>query len=342
MKRHINFSSPAPVTIIAEAGVNHNGDFEKAIELINVAAESGADIVKFQTFSAKNLASDNAQLANYQKKTSDYANQSKMLEDLELKVEWHQELIQHAHSKSIEFMSTPFDISSVELLAKLGLGTFKVPSGEITNLPFLRAIGDLRKDIILSTGMSKLGEIEDALEVLTISGTQREKITLLHCTTEYPAPLSEVNLKVIKAMREAFGLRVGYSDHTQGITVSIAAVALGATVIEKHFTLDRNLPGPDHKASLEPNELHELVKSIKEVEVALGSAIKKPTASEIKNIDIARKSIVAKINISKGETFTFENIDTKRPGGGISPMRLDEVIGRQAFRDFKKDEMIEM
>ena len=342
MKQNLNFSSPAPVTIIAEAGVNHNGDFEKAVELIDVAAESGADMVKFQTFSAKNLASDDAQLANYQKKIIDYANQSKMLEDLELKVEWHQELIQYAQSKSIEFISTPFDISSVELLAKLGLGTFKIPSGEITNLPFLREIGKLGKDIILSTGMSKLGEIEDALEVLSQSGTKREKITLLHCTTEYPAPLNEVNLNVIKAMREAFGLRVGYSDHTPGIVVSIAAVALGATVIEKHFTLDRNLPGPDHKASLEPNELLELVKSIKKVEVALGSAIKKPTASEIKNIDVVRKSIVAKINISKGESFTSENIDTKRPGGGISPMRLDEVIGRQALRDFKKDEMIEM
>ena len=329
------------VIIIAEAGVNHNGDFDKALELIDVAAASGADFVKFQTFQAEKLASDSAQLATYQQTNTDYTSQTSMLKQLELKYEWHRDLIEYAQKKSIKFMSTSFDLDSTQFLADLGLETFKIPSGEITNLPYLRAIGALQKEVILSTGMATIEEIEDALEVLVLAGTDREQITLLHCTTEYPAPFDEVNLNVMSTLRETFGLRVGYSDHTVGTSVSIAATALGASVIEKHFTLDRNLPGPDHKASLEPSELISMVKAIREVELALGSPIKKPTPSEIKNIPIARKSIVAKTSIAKGELFTIDNLDTKRPGSGISPMRIDEVLGRKADRDFGKDELID-
>ncbi len=330
------------VIIIAEAGVNHNGDYNKALELIDVAAESGADFVKFQTFKAKKLVSNDANLATYQRATTTYEKQSDMLTDLELKYEWHEGLMKHAQKKSIDFISTPFDLESINFLEKLGLNLFKIPSGEITNLPYLRAIGKLQRNIVLSTGMANLGEIERAIEVLVDEGVDKRKITLLHCTTEYPAPFCEVNLAVIKTLRTAFDLPVGYSDHTEGSAVSIAAVALGARIIEKHFTLDRNLPGPDHKASLEPNELTEMIASIRQVEQSLGSRIKRPTASEIKNMEVVRKSLVAFTRIEKGEQFTKKNITAKRPGNGISPMRFDEIIGKYASREFGPDELIEI
>ena len=328
--------------IIAEAGVNHNGEFQKAIDLIDVASESGADYVKFQTFKANQLASEKAQLASYQKKNIQEKSQVAMLKKLELKFEWHQKLIEHAKKKSIKFMSTSFDLDSTRFLIKLGMEIFKIPSGEITNLPYLRLIGGLNKKIILSTGMAKMNEIEDAIEILVNSGTDKRKITLLHCTTEYPAPINEVNLNVINTLKKVFKVPVGYSDHTEGIAVSIAATALGAQVIEKHFTLDKNQQGPDHKASLEPHELINMIKSIREIELAMGSKIKIPTLSEQKNLIIARKSIIAKKNIKKGEELTVENLDIKRPGNGISPMRIDDVIGEKASRNFLKDELIEI
>ncbi len=330
------------IIIIAEAGVNHNGEFQKAIELIDVASECGADYVKFQTFKANQLASEKAQLASYQKKNIREKSQVAMLKKLELKFEWHQKLIEHATKKTINFMSTSFDLESTNFLVKLGMEIFKIPSGEITNLPYLRLIGGLNKKVILSTGMAKLSEIEDALEVLINSGTAKEKITLLHCTTEYPAPMNEVNLNVINTLKKVFKVPVGYSDHTEGISVSIAAAALGAQVIEKHFTLDKNLQGPDHKASLEPDELMKMIKSIREIEMAMGSKIKFPTPSEQQNLIIARKSIIAKKNIKKGEKLTKENLDIKRPGNGISPMRIDNILGRKASRKFMKDELIEI
>ena len=329
------------VKIIAEAGVNHNGDLQKAMELIEVASNCGADYVKFQTFKTENLAADSAQLAAYQLKNTYAGNQKSMLKKLELKYEWHQKLIEHAMKNSIKFMTTSFDLDSTVFLDSLGLETFKIPSGEITNLPYLQLIGSLNKKIILSTGMAKIGEIEEALSVLQESGANKNDITLLHCTTEYPAPFNEVNLNVIDTLRKCFDLLVGYSDHTEGISVSIAAVALGASVIEKHFTLDRNLPGPDHKTSLEPDQLKRMIKAIREVELAMGSSVKRPTSSEIRNIDAARKSIVAKVEITKGEEFTMGNLEVKRPGTGVSPMRIHEVLGRHAIRNFEKDELIE-
>ena len=330
------------IIIVAEAGVNHNGDLQKAIDLINVASECGADYVKFQTFKANKIASETAPLASYQKKNTHEKNQKTMLKRLELKFEWHQKLIEHARKKSIKFMSTSFDLESTKFLSKLGMQIFKIPSGEITNLPYLRLIGGLNKKVILSTGMAKMNEIGEALKILIESGTDKRKITLLHCTTEYPTPFKEVNLNVINTLKKSFNVRVGYSDHTKGISVSIAAAALGATIIEKHFTLDRNLPGPDHKASLEPNELMKMVESIREIEFALGSKVKYPTPSERKNIVIARKSIIAKTNIKKGDKLTKRNLDIKRPGSGISPMRIDEVLGKRAIRKFTKDELIEI
>ena len=328
--------------IIAEAGVNHNGSLELAMKLIDVASEAGADAIKFQTFKAEKVISRYAQKAEYQKRSTDASeSQLDMVRKLELDEAAHEELFAYCRSKDIIFLSTPFDLDSIDLLNKLGLEIFKIPSGEITNLPYLRKIGTLKKKVILSTGMADLGEIEDALDVLIKTGTVRENITVLHCNTEYPTPFEDVNLRAMLTIRAAFpGVQVGYSDHTLGIEVPIAAVAMGATVIEKHFTLDRNMEGPDHKASLEPAEFKEMVKAIRNIEKALGSGIKKPSPSELKNKPIARKSIVAVRDIKEGEEFTEENLTVKRPGTGISPMRWDEVLKKKATRDFIADEII--
>ena len=328
------------ITVIAEAGVNHNGDFTKALELIDVAADCGADFIKFQTFKATNLVTASAGLAAYQATTTPYSDQFTMLTDLELKYEWHQSLIEHAESKSIGFITTPFDVEAIAFLSQLRMELFKIPSGEITNLPYLREISKLGKRVILSTGMAKLGEIETAIEVLTSNGLDRNKITLLHCTTEYPAPIEEVNLSVMETLKIAFNMPVGYSDHTEGITISIAAAAMGAQIIEKHFTLDRRLPGPDHKASIEPDELNKMIDAIRQVEQAIGSPLKQPTPSELKNMESVRKSLVASKNIVKGERFSLDNVTTKRPANGISPMRIDEIIGRVAHKSFERDELI--
>jgi len=330
------------VLIIAEAGVNHNGDLDMAKKLIDIAAEAGADLVKFQTFCADRLVTHAAKKADYQTRaTAIDESQYDMLRRLELTSEMHQELIIHCVGWNIGFFSTGFDIESVDLLVSLGQNQFKIPSGEISNLPFLRHIGRLGKPVILSTGMATLGDIEAAIDVLEQSGTPRSNITVLHCTTEYPTPMAEVNLRAMQSIHKAFGVEVGYSDHTPGIEVAIAAVALGATVIEKHFTLDRNLPGPDHKASLEPHELKAMVTAIRNIEIALGDGIKRLTPSEVKNKPIARKSLVAIQVIKAGELFTELNISAKRPGTGISPMRWNEVLGKKARRDFVIDELIE-
>ncbi len=327
--------------VIAEAGVNHNGSIEIAKKLIDVASQAGADAVKFQTFKAKNLVSKNAQKANYQKETTDEdESQYEMIKKLELDVDTHKELMRYCDEKEIIFLSTPFDLESIEILDELGLEIFKIPSGEITNLPYLRAIGRLKKRVILSTGMADLGEIEDALDLLVDSGTKREDITVLHANTMYPTPTEDVNLRAMQTIASAFGVEVGYSDHTLGIEVPIAAVAMGARVIEKHFTLDRDMEGPDHKASLEPDELKAMVSGIRNIEKALGNGIKKPTPSEKPNIEVARKSIVASRDIQKGEPFSENNITVKRPGSGITPMRWDEIVGRVAQRDYKADELI--
>ena len=328
--------------IIAEAGVNHNGSIETAEQLIETAAEAGADLVKFQTFSADRLVTGSASKADYQlETTSTSESQHEMIRKLELSREMHEELIAHCKKCGVGFFSTGFDPQSVDLLAELGLDRFKIPSGEITNLPYLRHIGQYGKPVILSTGMARLGEIEAALEVLEASGTPRERVTVLHCNTEYPTPMADVNLKAMLAIRDALGVQVGYSDHTLGIEVPIAAVAMGATVIEKHFTLDRNLPGPDHRASLEPDELKAMVQAIRNIELALsGDGLKRPSPSETKNIEIARKSLVALVPIKAGEPFTEANLGVKRPGSGISPMRWDDFIGRPANRDYQADELI--
>ena len=329
--------------IIAEAGVNHNGDLGIAKRLIDVAAEAGADLVKFQTFNADRLTTKYANKAEYQDKTTDEnESQLEMLRRLELTYDMHKELIAYCEQCGIGFFSTGFDIKSIKLLVELGLKLFKIPSGEITNLPYLRHIASYGKPVIISTGMSTLNEIEAALKVLMKNGLKREKITVLHCNTEYPTPMCDVNLNAMCSIRDEFGVEVGYSDHTQGIEVAIAAVALGATVIEKHFTLDRQLPGPDQKASLEPNELKEMVKSIRNIEQAFGDGIKRPSPSEIKNISVARKSLVAVSNICKGDIFTEDNLGVKRPGTGISPMQWDEFIGKVALRNFSIDELIEI
>lgn len=329
--------------IIAEAGVNHNGDLQLAKQLIDVAADAGADLVKFQTFKADQLATRMAKKANYQLETTDSGeSQHEMLRRLELTADMHKQLIAHCAARNIGFFSTGFDIESIDLLLELGQGHFKIPSGEITNLPYLRHIGELGKPIIVSTGMATLSDIEAALNVLEQAGTARAQITLLHCTTEYPTPMHEVNLRAMQSIQTAFGTAVGYSDHTTGIEVAIAAVAMGATVIEKHFTLDRNLPGPDHKASLEPIELKAMVAGIRNIEVAMGDGIKRLTPSEVRNKPVAVKSLVASRVIKAGEVFSAQNITTKRPGTGISPMRWDEVVGRKSPRDFLPDELIEI
>ena len=328
--------------IIAEAGVNHNGSIETAEQLIETAAEAGADLVKFQTFSADRLVTGSASKADYQlETTSTSESQHEMIRKLELSREMHEELIAHCKKCGVGFFSTGFDPQSVNLLVELGLDRFKIPSGEITNLPYLRHIGQYGKPVILSTGMARLGEIEAALEVLEASGTPRERVTVLHCNTEYPTPMADVNLKAMLAIRDALGVQVGYSDHTLGIEVPIAAVAMGATVIEKHFTLDRNLPGPDHRASLEPDELKAMVQAIRNIELALsGDGLKRPSPSESKNLEIARKSLVALVPIKAGDLFTEANLGVKRPGSGISPMRWDDFIGRPANRDYQADELI--
>jgi N,N'-diacetyllegionaminate synthase len=327
--------------IIAEAGVNHNGDLILARQLIDVAAEAGADRVKFQTFTADSVVTTHAGKADYQIQSADTAeSQHAMLRRLELTRDLHEELIAYSKLRGIQFFSSGFDPESIDLLAKLGVDCFKIPSGEITNLPYLRHVGRYSKPVILSTGMATLGEIEAALDVLELAGTRRERITVLHCNTEYPTPMVDVNLRAMLTIRDAFGVAVGYSDHTQGIEVPIAAVALGATVIEKHFTLDRNLPGPDHKASLEPDELKAMVAAIRNIEQALGDGVKRPSASEAKNKPIARKSLVASQTIRAGEVFSVKNITAKRPGTGISPMRWDEVIGQVAQKNYSKDDLI--
>jgi len=329
--------------IIAEVGVNHNGDILLAKQLINIAAEKGADLVKFQTFNADRQVAKTARKAYYQTLTTDGGeSQHAMISRLELSVETHRELIAHCADCKIGFFSTGFDSDSVDLLIRLGQDHFKIPSGEITNLPYLRHIGKFGKKVILSTGMATLGEIETVIDVLEKSGTLRDNITVLHCTTEYPTPMSEVNLRAMHTIQSAFGVRVGYSDHTLGIEVAIAAVAMGASVIEKHLTLDHNLPGPDHKASLEPNEFKAMVAAIRNIEQALGNGVKQVVPSEAKNKPVIRKSIVASRSIKMGEMFSKDNITAKRPGTGISPMRWDEVVGRRAGRDFASDELISL
>ena len=333
------------VIIIAEAGVNHNGSLDLAKQLIDKAADAGVDYVKFQTFKSSKLVSKEAHKADYQKRNIGHGtddSQLSMLKQLELSVEDHIALVRHCQSKGVRFFSTAFDFDSIDFLASLNLGLWKVPSGEITNYPFLVRIAKQNEPVILSTGMSTLGDIEAAMKVLLDNGLDKKKITVLHCNTEYPTPFEDVNLKAMLQIRDVFHVNVGYSDHTLGIEVPIAAVALGATVIEKHFTLDRSLPGPDHKASLEPGELKAMVSSIRNIEKALGDGEKRVSSSEEKNIIIARKSIVAARDIKKGELFSSDNIAVKRPGTGISPMRWPDVIGKTAIRDFHEDEIIEL
>ena len=329
--------------IIAEAGVNHNGDIELAKQLIAAAKSAGADIVKFQTFKTAKLVTKTAEKASYQKGTTDAdESQYDMIRKLELSRAGHEVLIEECHRQGIGFFSTAFDTDSFDMLVEMGLDQVKIPSGELTNLPLLRYMTRLGMPVMLSTGMATLGEIEAALSVIEQAGTPRNLITVLHCTTEYPAPMADVNLRAMLSMKTALGVEVGYSDHTKGIEIPVAAVALGARVIEKHFTLDRSLPGPDHQASLEPYELKAMVDAIRNVELALGDGVKRPSASELKNKPIARKSLVAIHAIKAGDVFTADNVGTKRPGTGISPMRWDEVMGRVAPRDFSTDELIEL
>lgn len=331
------------VLIIAEAGVNHNGDMGLARRLIGVAKEAGADIVKFQTFSADRLVTKTAAKADYQIQTTEMdESQHEMLRRLELSPAMHDELIAEAAMHGIEFMSTAFDEESVDLLAGKALKRFKVPSGEITNLTYLRRIASVANDVIISTGMATLEEIGDAIAVFEASGVRRDMITVLHCTTEYPAPVADVNLRAMQTIAHEFGVRVGYSDHTQGIEVAVASVALGATIIEKHFTLDRTLPGPDHKASLEPDQLAAMVVAIRNIEQAMGDGVKGPSPTEARNLPIVRKSLVAIRPIQAGELFSAQNVGAKRPGTGISPMRFDYVIGRPAPRNFALDQLIEL
>ncbi len=328
------------VYIIAEAGVNHNGSFELACRLVDVAKAAGVDCIKFQTYKSKNLVSKNAQKADYQKTTTGDGSQVDMLKKLELSFDEFLKLREYCDQAGICFLSTPFDFESIDFLNSLNMPFWKIPSGEITNFPYLVALARTGKPVVMSTGMCDMMEIETAIKVLRENGTK--EIKLLHCNTEYPTPFEDVNLRAMQTMRDAFDLDVGYSDHTKGIEVPIAAVAMGATIIEKHFTLDRNMEGPDHKASLEPDELESMVSCIRHIEQALGNGGKRPSPSEKKNITVARKSIVAKRAIRTGEVFTEENITVKRPGNGISPMKWLEVIGTKAVRDFEEDEMIEL
>ncbi len=330
------------VLIIAEAGVNHNGDVNKAKELIDVAFEAGVDYVKFQTFKAEKLVTKSAKRAEYQdRNTQNNDSQFQMLKKLELSEENHKELIAYCKSKGVRFLSTGFDLESLAFLKRIGISLAKIPSGEITNYPYLKKVAELFEEVILSTGMADIKEIEEAVNVLLDNGVQKENLTILHCNTEYPTPMEDVNLKAMLHIKNEFGVNVGYSDHTLGIEVPISAVALGATVIEKHFTLDRNLPGPDHRASLEPDELKAMVSGIRNIEKAIsGSGIKEPSKSELKNKPVARKSIVASCEIKKGEIFTEDNLTIKRPGTGINPMKWNEVLGKIAERSYQPDELI--
>jgi len=332
----------ARTLVIAEAGVNHNGDLGMALRLVDVAADAGADFVKFQTFSAARLATAAASKADYQSaRSGGDESQLAMLRRLELSADAHAQIVARCRDRSIGFLSTGFDIESVDFLIGLGIPMIKIPSGELTNMPYLRYVGALGLPTVLSTGMAELDEVAQAIAVLEVAGLTRKRLTVLHCTTEYPAPYADVNLRAMQAMRSAFGVEVGYSDHTRGIEVAIAAVALGARVIEKHFTLDCGLPGPDHCASLPPEQLAAMVSAIRNVELALGSGDKRPTGAELKNKAVARKSIVAARAIRAGELFSADNLAVKRPGTGVSPMRWDELIGRPACRDYAIDEMIE-
>jgi len=333
------------ILIIAEAGVNHNGSFELAKQLVDAAASAGADFIKFQTFKADKIVSKSAKKADYQERNTSDGDDSQynMLKKLEMPDDWHIKLIEYAEKQGIKFLSTGFDEESVDFLDKLGSPLFKIPSGEITNKPYLKHIAQKSKPVILSTGMANMDEIRAAVDVLLKNGVEKSMITVLHCNTEYPTPMEDVNLKAMLSIQNELGIKVGYSDHTQGIEVPIAATALGATVIEKHFTLDRNLPGPDHKASLEPNELKAMVSAIRNVELAIsGNGVKEPSKSESKNKEVARKSIVAAHPIIKGEVYTEKNLTVKRPGNGISPMLWDDVIGKIAVKDFDADDLIEL
>jgi N,N'-diacetyllegionaminate synthase len=332
-----------PVFIIAEAGVNHNGSFEKAIEMIQVAKEANADAVKFQTAVPELVITKNAVKADYQLQfTEKHETQLEMLKKIHLPLESYEILKVECEKLDIEFMSTPFDDVSIETLRKLNLKRYKIPSGEITNLPYLRHVGRIGKPVVMSTGMATLEEVRDALDILLEAGAEKNKITVLHCNTEYPTPMEDVNLRAMLTMRDELGVAVGYSDHTLGIEIPVAAVALGASVIEKHFTLDRDMPGPDHQVSLEPDELKEMVTAIRNIEQAMGDGVKKPSPSEIKNMLIARKSIVAKNPIKKGEAFSEDNLTVKRPWTGISPMEWDNIIAKVANRDYKIDELIKL
>ena len=328
------------VYIIAEAGVNHNGSYELACKLVDAAKTAGADCIKFQTFKSELLVSRNARKAEYQKDTTGEGSQVDMLKKLELSYDEFLKLKQYCDQTGICFLSTPFDFESIEFLNSIDMPFWKIPSGEVTNLPYLVALAKTGKPVVMSTGMCSMEEIEAAIKVLKENGTH--DIKLLHCNTEYPTPFEDVNLKAMQTIRDVFGFEVGYSDHTKGIEVPIAAVAMGATVIEKHFTLDRNMEGPDHKASLEPDELTAMVNSIRHIEKSLGTGDKKPSPSEIKNIIVARKSIVAKKKISAGEVITEDLITAKRPGNGVSPMKWFDVVGTKAIRDFEEDELIEI
>ncbi|QDT27797.1 N-acetylneuraminate synthase [Gimesia panareensis] len=333
------------VFVIAEAGVNHNGSVETAKKMIDAAVQAGADAIKFQTFKTEKLVCKSAPQAEYQMKNSaegESDTQFTLLKKLEINQETHRELFDYCEQSGIVFISTPFDLESIDLLKSLGLELIKVPSGEITNYPYLKKVAQTFHRVVLSTGMADLGEIEDALAILIDNGIARENITVLHCNTEYPTPIQDVNLRAMLTIRDAFGVKVGYSDHTLGIEVSIAATALGATVIEKHFTLDKNMEGPDHAASLEPDELMMLVRGIRNTEKSLGSPLKRPSASESKNKPVVRKSIIAARDIKQGETFTEANLCVKRPGTGISPMQWDQVINQVARRDYVEDEIIEL
>lgn len=328
--------------IIAEAGVNHNGNMELAKKMVESAKSFGVDYIKFQTGKPELVTSKFAMMADYQKKNiGKEESQLDMIKKIMLKAEDFTILKEYCDTIGIKFCSTPFDLTSIDVLAPLKMDFMKIPSGEITNFPYLKKIASLKMPIIMSTGMSSLGDIEAALDVLYKEGLSTNDITLLHCNTEYPTPFVDVNLKAMLTLKQCFGTKIGYSDHTKGIEVPIAAVAIGATVIEKHFTLDRTLPGPDHIASLEPNEMKQMVNAIRNIEQAMGNGLKQVTESERKNMAIARKSIVAASNIIKGEIFTEKNLTTKRPGNGISPMRWNEIIGTTAARDFKEDELIE-
>lgn len=329
------------VFIIAEAGVNHNGSIELAKRLIDAGAEAGVDAVKFQSFKADKLVTKYASKADYQKNTTEQQeSQYEMLKKLELDYEKHMELMEYCNSKNVMFLSSPFDIESIDLLNSLGMEIFKIPSGEIENTPYLKKIASLNKKVILSTGMCNLSDIEFALDILKNHGAS--EISVLHCNTEYPTPMRDVNLKAMITIKDAFNIEVGYSDHTNGIEIPIAAVAMGATIIEKHFTLDKNMPGPDHKASLDPKELKSMVNAIRNVEQAIGNGIKKPSHSETKNITIARKSIVASKEIKTGEEFSEDNLTIKRPGSGISPKMWDEMLGKCANKNYKEDELIKL